>query len=68
MEPRTEGRYLNLLISSLTTSAARRGERAVLKWVKWRISSMKVKAVEAGSVLAGGDGAGQAKAGGRQGG
>lgn len=29
---------------------------------------MKVKAVEAGSVLAGGDGAGQAKAGGRQGG
>ena len=69
MELRTEGRYLNVLSSSLSTSAARRAERAVLKWVKGRISSAKVKAVDTGNVLAGGDGsgAGQAKAGGTQG-
>lgn len=65
MELRTEGRYLNLLISSLCTSAARRAERAALKWVKQRISSSKVKAVDAGSMPAGGDrsGAGWWKAG-----
>lgn len=43
VELRTEGRYLNLLISSHCTSVARRAERAVLNWVKRRISSEKIK-------------------------
>lgn len=40
-----------------------RAKRAVPKWVKWKISSVKVKAVKAGIILAGGDrsGAGQVK-------
>lgn len=44
---------MNLLISSLSTSIARRAKRAVPKWVKWRISSVKVKAAEAGIILTG---------------
>lgn len=63
MELRREGMQLNLHISSLPTSIARRAERTVPKWVKWRISSVKVKAVKAGIILAGRDrsGAGQMK-------
>lgn len=49
--------------------ACRRDGRVVLKWVKWMISSVKVKAVDTVNVLSGGDErqAGQAKAGGAQG-
>ena len=48
---------MNLLISSLSMSATRADERAALKWVKRRISGVKVKAVGAGCVPVGETGA-----------
>lgn len=49
MELRRKGRHLNLCVSNLSTSVARRAKRAVMNWVKWRISSVKVEAVEEAS-------------------